>query len=73
MTKKEDRKMISSIPITLPVLEDSERLEYEQIDWHNYRKLLTMFEKDRSIFVMNDYKTIDQLEPITAINSSEEE
>lgn len=54
--------MISSIPITLPVLEDSERLEYEQIDWHNYRKLLSMFEKDRSIFVMNDYKTIDQLE-----------
>ena len=54
--------MITSIPIALPVLEDSERLEYEQIDWQNYRKLLSMFEKDKSIFVMNDYKTIDQLE-----------
>ncbi|WP_291721916.1 GNAT family N-acetyltransferase [Bernardetia sp.] len=54
--------MISTVPITLPVLEDSERLNYEQVDWHNYRKLLSMFEEDKSIFVMNDYKSIDQLE-----------
>ncbi len=52
----------TTIPITLPILEDSERLEYEQIDWHNYRKILCMFEKDKSNFVMHDYKSIDQLE-----------
>lgn len=54
--------MITTIPISLPILKDSERLSYEQVDWHNYRKLLSMFENDKSIFVMNDYKTIDQLE-----------
>ena len=56
---KTRKKMTNTVPITipLPILQSSERLGYEQVGWHNYRKLLSMFENDKSIFVMNDYKS----------------
>jgi RimJ/RimL family protein N-acetyltransferase len=46
-------------------LPDSERLSYKLLNWRNFTTYLKLFEKDRSPFVMDDFKTRKAMEQYT--------
>ena len=43
-------------------LPETERLRYELLTWDNYKQMFDLFQNDPNPFVMDDFKTIEDLE-----------
>jgi RimJ/RimL family protein N-acetyltransferase len=43
-------------------LPDTQQLRYELLTWDNYTQMLDLFQNDPNPFVMDDFKTIEELE-----------
>jgi hypothetical protein len=46
-------------------LPNSKRLSYKLLNWRNYKTYLRLFENDESSFVMDDFKTLKNMELYT--------